>query len=54
MIIKVTNERENYYKKVELPCNVNVDSAIISYHNGILDIELKKVIAGRGEGIKAN
>ena len=54
VIIKVNNERENYYKKVELPCNVDVDSAIISYHNGILDIELKKVIVCREEGIKAN
>ena len=54
VMIKVNNEKMNYYKKVELPCNVDVDSAIISYHNGILDIELKKVIVGRWDGIKAN
>ena len=41
--IKVNNKKMNYYKKVELPCNVDADSAITSYHNGILDIELKKV-----------
>ena len=54
VIIKVDTEESKYYNEVELPCNIDVDSAIISYHNGILDIELKKVIAGRGEGIKAN
>ena len=54
VMIKVNNEKMNYCKKVELSCSVDVDSAIISYHNGILDIELKKVIVGRGEGIKTN
>lgn len=43
VIIKVNNGKENYCKEVELPCNVNVDSAITIFQNGILDIELKKV-----------
>ena len=44
VIIKVNNEKENYYKKAELPCKVDPDSAITSYQNSILDIELKKAI----------
>jgi HSP20 family protein len=43
VIIKVNNGKEHYYKKVELPCNVDADSAITSYQNGILDVELKKM-----------
>lgn len=43
VVIKVNNGRENFYKEVELPCNVDVDSAITSFQNGVLDIELKKV-----------
>ena len=43
VVIKVNNGTENYYKKVELPCNVDADSAITSFQNGILDVELKKV-----------
>jgi len=44
VIIKVNNEKMDYYKKVELPCFVDADSAITSYQNDILDIELRKVI----------
>jgi len=54
VIIKVDTEESKYYNEVELPCNVNTDSAITSFQNGVLDVELKKVIAGRREGIKAN
>ena len=43
VVIKVNNGEENFYKEVELPCNVDVDSAITSFQNGILDVELKKV-----------
>ena len=53
VIIRVDAEESKYYNEVVLPCNVDVDSATTSYQNGILDIELKKVKAGRG-GIKAN
>jgi HSP20 family molecular chaperone IbpA len=43
VVIKVNNGKEKYYKKIELPCNVDVDFAITVFQNGILDIELKKV-----------
>ena len=43
VVIKVNNGKENFYKEVELPCNVDVDSAITSFQNGVLDVELKKV-----------
>lgn len=52
--IKVNSENINYYKKVELPCNIDADSAITSYQSGILDIELKKVKSGRRKIIKVN
>jgi len=48
VIIRVDAEESKYYNEVELPCDVDVDSATTSYQNGILDIELKKVKAGRG------
>ena len=43
VVIKVDKEGKKYYKKVELPCDVDADSAKASYRNGVLDIELKKV-----------
>lgn len=43
VVIKVNNGKENYYKEVELSCTVDADSAITSFQNGILDVELKKV-----------
>lgn len=43
VIISVDRDDRKYYKEVELPCEVNADSAKASYRNGILDIELKKV-----------
>jgi HSP20 family protein len=43
LVIKVNNGKENFYKEVELPCNVDVDSAITSFQNGVLDVELKKL-----------
>ena len=42
IVIQVNNGNENFYKKVELPCNIDVDSAITSFQNGVLDVELKK------------
>ncbi len=43
VVIKVDKEGKKYYKKVELACDVDADSAKASYRNGVLDIELKKV-----------
>ncbi len=42
LTIKVDKDQRKYYKEVELPCEVDADSARASYQNGILDIELKK------------
>ena len=42
LTIKVDKDKRKYYKEVELPCEVDADSAKASYQNGILDIELKK------------
>jgi HSP20 family protein len=50
--IKFNNGKEKCYKKVKLPCNVDVDSVISSYNNGILDIQLKKVISNKDNVIK--
>jgi len=44
LIIRVDKDERKYYKEVELPCEVDADSAKASYQNGVLDIELKKVI----------
>jgi HSP20 family protein len=43
VVIKINNGKECFYKKVELPCNVDTDSAKTSFQNGLLDIELKKI-----------
>jgi HSP20 family protein len=43
VVIKANNGVENFYKEVDLPCNVDVDSAITTFQNGILNVELKKV-----------
>jgi HSP20 family protein len=42
LIIKVDKDKRKYYKEVELPCEVDANSAKASYQNGVLDIELKK------------
>ena len=53
--IKVDQEEKKYYKEVDLPCNVDADSAKASYRNGVLDIELKKVKPkNKGKNIKIN
>ena len=43
LIIKVDQEERKYYKEVQLPAEVDQESATASYRNGILDIELKKI-----------
>jgi len=42
LTIKVDKDKRKYYKEVELPCEVDANSAKASYQNGVLDIELKK------------
>jgi len=43
LIINVDSKNRKYYKEVELPCEVDPDSAEANYNNGVLDITLKKV-----------
>ena len=43
LIIKVEGKDRKYYKEVELPAEVDPNSAKASYNNGVLDIQLKKV-----------
>ena len=42
LTISVDTPQRKYYKEVELPCEVDANSAKASYQNGVLDIELKK------------
>jgi len=44
VIIKANNGESNYFKEIELPCEVDVESAEISYHNGVLDIIMRKIM----------
>jgi len=41
--IKASHGERKYHEVVELPADVNVESAKASYKNGVLDITLKKV-----------
>ena len=43
LTINVDDEDRQYYKEVELPTEVDTDSARATYQNGILDVELHKV-----------
>ena len=53
LIISVDTERRKYYKRLELPAEVDPKSARASYRNGILEVRLKKVRPERrGERIK--
>ncbi len=42
LTINVDDEERQYYKEVDLPAAVDIDSAQATYQNGILDIELHK------------
>lgn len=44
VIIKANNGESNFFKEIELPCEVDADSAEISYHNGVLDIIMRKMM----------
>ncbi|RLF47430.1 MAG: Hsp20/alpha crystallin family protein [Thermoplasmata archaeon] len=41
--IKVDTKDRKYYKEVELPAEVDPNSAKATYQNGVLDVELKKL-----------
>lgn len=53
LIIRAKGKHRSYYKEVELPARVDIDSAKARYRNGVLEVVLKKVEkAGRGKKIK--
>ena len=43
VIIKVNNEENRFYKEIKLSYKVDAKSAKISYNNGVLDIEFRKI-----------
>lgn len=51
LVIKVDTPQRKYYKEVDLPADVDPQSAKATYKNGVLEVVLKKV--GKGEtGVK--
>ncbi len=53
LVISVDTEKRKYYKRLELPAEVDPKSAKASYRNGILEVRLKKARPERrGERIK--
>jgi len=54
LTIRVDKEDRKYYKQIELPAPVDSNSAAATYRNGILDIELKKLMPEEKKGRKIN
>ncbi len=53
LVISVDTEKRKYYKRLELPAEVDPKSAKASYKNGVLEVRLKKARPERrGERIK--
>lgn len=53
LYIRASDTNRKYYKEVELPCEVEPESAKAEYKNGILEVKLKKrVEEGKGFRIK--
>jgi len=53
LVISVDTEKRKYYKRLELPTEVDPKSAKASYKNGVLEVRLKKARPERkGEKIK--
>lgn len=43
LIIKASDTNRKYYKEVDLPAEVEPDSAKANYKNGVLEVKLKKI-----------
>ncbi len=43
LIIRASNQNRKYYKEIELPGEVDPQSARASYRNGVLEVKLKKI-----------
>ncbi len=53
LTIKVDTEKRKYYKEIELPAQVDPNSAKASYNNGVLEVTLtKKAEEKKGQRIK--
>jgi HSP20 family protein len=52
LTISVPNDKRRYFKEVDLPSNVNPDTAKATYKNGVLEVCLEKVTKGRGKQLK--
>ncbi|MBS7656208.1 Hsp20/alpha crystallin family protein, partial [Candidatus Bathyarchaeota archaeon] len=53
LIISVDTQTRKYYKEVELPAEVDPQSAKASYKNGVLEVTLtKKKVKPKGQKIK--
>ena len=53
LTISVDTERYKYYKKIDLPAEIDPESAKASYKNGVLEVTLAKLKKKeRGKGIK--
>lgn len=47
LVIKVEREDRRYYKEITLPCKVKTADVTASYRNGVLDVVVKKLKAGK-------
>ncbi len=43
LIIRASNSKRKYYKEVDLPAEVDPESAKANYKNGVLEVKLKKI-----------
>ena len=44
VIIKANHGESNFFKEIELLCEVDIDSAEISYYNGVLDVIMRRIM----------
>jgi len=54
LTIKVDTEERKYYKRLELPSEVNPKNAKSTYKNGVLEVTLEKVKKKRYDGVPIN
>jgi len=52
LTISVDTPQRKYYKEVELPTNVDPESAKSVYKNGVLEVTMKKIEKPKGKPIK--
>ena len=50
--VKVDTEARNYFKAIDLSCEVQTNSSKATYTNGILDLVLKKKMLEKAKGTK--